>query len=114
MHCTDPRDVVCLADAFDLTTTDILQWELELVWRAVELGVIELSQHAERAAADDTVPTAALFRVIRQGLPRSKDIGMTDDRRPGINFEGKLPGRRWIRIKVSWRMRYVIVTVHTL
>ena len=84
MHCTDPRDVVCLTDAFD------------------------------RAAADDTVPTAALFRVIRQGLPRSKDIGTTNDRRPGINFEGKLPGRRWIPIKVSWRMRYVIVTVHTL
>ena|ERR1700736_126715 len=113
MPCTDPRDVACLDDAFDLTTTAILQWELELIWAAVGLGIIEISDHADRAAADDAVPSAAMFRVVREGTPRSKDIGRAN-RRVGINFEGKLRGGRWIRIKVSWQMRYVIVTVHAL
>jgi len=113
MPCIDPRDVASLSDAFDLTTISILQWELELIWAAVDLGVIEISAHADRAAADDSVPSAAMFRVIRQGIPRSKDIGNTD-RWAGINFEGRLRSGRWIRIKVSWRMGYVVVTVHTL
>jgi hypothetical protein len=34
MPCTDPRDVTRLAQAFDLTTAEIVQWELELIWRA--------------------------------------------------------------------------------
>jgi len=113
MPSTDPRDVASLDDAFDLTTTAILQWELELIWTAVGLGIMEISDHADQAAADDAVPSAAMFRVIRQGVPRSKDVGGAS-RRIGINFEGKLRGGRRIRIKVSWQMRYVIVTVHAL
>jgi hypothetical protein len=38
MPCTDPRDVTRLDEAFDLTTTDIRQWELDLIWKAEERG----------------------------------------------------------------------------
>ena len=109
MPCTDPRDVRCLAEAFDIATIDILQWELDLVWRAVELGVDIVSQHAWQAAEDEFDP----HTVSYDRGTASKDIGSAN-RRIGINFEGKLRGGRWIRIKVSWQMRYVIVTVHAL
>ena len=33
---------------------------------------------------------------------------------PESTSKEKLRGGRWVRIKVSWHMRYVIVTVHAL
>jgi hypothetical protein len=114
MPCTDPRKVACLADAFDLTTTDVIHWELELVWTAVELKLVIVSPHARRAARDESIPDVAIWRVVRDGRPRSKDTTATGARQIGINFEGKIRGRRRIRVKVSWLVRYVIVTVHTL
>ncbi|HTD35665.1 MAG TPA: hypothetical protein VK665_18590, partial [Candidatus Elarobacter sp.] len=56
MPCTDPRDVTRLGEAFDLTTTDIRQWELELIWKAEWLGLLRISSHARRAADDDSIP----------------------------------------------------------
>ena len=114
MPCTDPRDVACLDDAFDLTTTTIVSWELELIWAAVDFGLITISRHADEAAIDDTVPTPAILRVILQGRPRSKDVGYVANRWIGINFEGKIRGGRWIRVKVSWLDEYIVVTVHAL
>ncbi len=35
-------------------------------------------------------------------------------RQPGINFEGRIVGGHWIRVKVSWFVGYVVATVHTL
>jgi hypothetical protein len=114
MPCTDPRDVKCLEDAFDITTSSVLPWELELVWRAVELGVIILSQHARQAAEDDSVPEPAIWRIVREGVARSKDVLPGHVRHVGINFDGKKRGGDWVRVKVSWRVRYVVVTVHAL
>jgi hypothetical protein len=114
MPCTDPRDVTCLAEAFDLTTTDVQQWELELISLAVSLGVVRFSRQARQAAEDDSIPEPAIWRVINEGVPRSKDIIWYDKRQIGINFEGKRRGGGWIRVKVSWQLRYTIVTVHAL
>jgi hypothetical protein len=114
MPCTDPREVTCLADAFDLSTTEIRQWELELIWSATALRVVEVSHHARLAAKDDSVPISVLWRVIRNGVPRSKDIGLDVRRQIGINFEGKKGGRGWIRVKVTWSDGYTIATVHAL
>jgi hypothetical protein len=114
MPCTDPRDVSCLEEAFDLTTPSILPWELELIWSAVALDVMILSNHAWRAAADESIPKAAVWRVVREGRPSSKDISSLGFRKVGINFEGKIRGGRRIRAKVSWQLRYVVATVHTL
>jgi hypothetical protein len=114
MPCTDPRGVRSLAEAFDITTASVLQWELELIWRAVELGVIVLSGHARQAAKDDSVPVPAIWRIVREGTARSKDIALGDVRHVGINFEGKKRGGGWVRVKVSWLLRYIVVTVHAL
>ena len=114
MPCTDPRDVTCIGEAFDLTTIDVLQWELELIWRALELDLIHMPRHARRAAEDDSVPFPAVWRIIRDGSPRSKDISDVDDRQIGINFEGKRRGGGWIRVKVAWLNEYYIATVHAV
>ena len=113
MPCTDPRDVTCLADAFDLSTTELRQWELELIWKAIDLRLLRFSPHAERAAADEAIPEQAVWRVIWDGAAQSKDLA-SGNRKTGINFEGKIRRARWIRAKVSWLVRYVIVTVHTV
>lgn len=114
MPCTDPRDVKSLADAFDLTTTEPLIWEIDLIRKAEEIGLAELSSHARRAARDDSIPVAAVWRVVREGAPRSKDTTRARDRQIGINFEGKRRGGGWIRAKMTWQIRYVIATVHAL
>jgi hypothetical protein len=114
MPCTDPREVTRLAQAFDLTTTEIVQWELELIWRAEELELLALSTHAAEAADDESIPRAAIRRIVRNGIPRSKDATTRDGRQIGINFEGKLRRTGWIRTKVTWRNEYIVATVHTL
>jgi hypothetical protein len=114
MSCTDPRAVSCLAEAFDLTTSEIVPWELGLIRIAVELKLVVFSKHAERAAGDESIPEAAVWRVIRDGRPRSKDVTTFGGRKIGINFEAKVRGGRSVRVKVSWLVRYVVVTVHAL
>jgi hypothetical protein len=103
-----------LEEAFDITTTNILQWELELVWRAVELRVVLISQHAWQAAKDDSIPIPAIWRIVLDGVTRSKDIVPEDQRKIGINFEGKKRGGGWARVKVSWLVGYIVATVHAL
>ena len=114
MPCTDPRDVTSLQEAFDLTTTDIRQWELELIWTAELLGVLAMSSHARRAARDDSIPTEAVMRVVHDGAPRSKDVTPSGRRRIGINFEGKRRGGGRLRTKVGWSEEYVVITVHAI
>ena len=84
------------------------------MWRAVELRLIIVSRHARRAANDDSVPESVIWRIVREGVARSKDVIPDDMRRVGINFEGKQRGGKWVRVKVSWLVRYVVVTVHAL
>jgi hypothetical protein len=113
MPCSDPRDVTRIEEAFDLTTSAIVQWELELIWKADELGLLALSPHADAAAQDEAIPPQAVRRVIRDGVPRSKDMTTETGRQIGINFEGKRRGG-WIRVKVTWRGEYTVATVHAL
>lgn len=114
MPCTDPRDVTCVEEAFDVSTPAIQQWELELIWRAVDLRLVRLPSHADRAAKDESVPVPAIWRVIRDGIARTKDISTVDRRQIGINFEGKRRGCARIRVKVAWRDGYFVATIHEL
>lgn len=114
MPCTDPREVKSLADAFDLTTTEPLVWEIDLIRQAEDGRSIHLSSHADDAARDDSIPVAAIWRVIRDGVPRSKDVTRNRGRQIGINFEGKRRGGGRLRTKVTWQVRYVVATVHEL
>jgi hypothetical protein len=110
----DPRQVRSLDDAFDLTTPEIQLWELHLIWRAIDEGLVRFDDHGGQAALDDAMVLSDVLRVVVGGRARSKDIDRSGYRRPGINFEGKISGGRTIRAKVSWFMGYVVVTVHTL
>jgi hypothetical protein len=85
-----------------------------LIWRAVALELVEFGLHARRAAFDESIPRRGIERVIVDGTPRSKDLYRNGPRRVGINFEGKIPGGRLIRVKMSWLDGYVVATVHTL
>ena len=109
----DPRHVRSLEDAFDLTTPKIQTWELHLIWRALLLGLLRLDRHAGRAARDESVPRAEIERVVLDATKLSKDL-RSSERQPGINFEGRIAGGRRLRVKVSWFVGYVVVTVHTL
>ena len=113
MPCTDPRHVTRIDEAFDLTTSAVVQWELELVWKAEELGLLTISPHADLAAEDDVIAPQAVRRVVREGVPRSKDLTTETGRQIGINFEGKRRGG-WIRVKVTWLGEYIVATVHAL
>jgi hypothetical protein len=110
----DPRQVRSLEDAFDLTTPEIRLWELHLIWRAVDEGLVRFDDHGDQARIDESVVRSDVLRIIIGGTPRSKDLDRSAQRHPGINFEGKASGCRTIRAKVSWFLGYVVVTVHTL
>jgi hypothetical protein len=110
----DPRQVRSLADAFDLTTPEVQLRELHLIWRAVDERLLRFDRHAQGATVDDAIPTSEVERVVVNGTSRSKDSGESPGRRVGINFEGRIAGGRWIRVKVSWLGGYVVVTVHAL
>jgi hypothetical protein len=110
----DSHHVRSIQDAFDLTTPEIQLWELHLIWRAAEARLLRFDRHAQGATVDDAIPTSEVERVVVNGRARSKDIGGSPYRRVGINFEGRIAGGKWIRVKVSWLRGYVVVTVHAL
>ena len=76
--------------------------------------MLRLSEHARHAAEDESIPRPAILRIVREGVPRSKDVTTHSNRQIGINFEGKRHRRTWLRAKVGWRDNYVVITVHTL
>lgn len=114
MPLDDPRQVRSLDDAFDLTTAEIQLWELHLIWRAIAEGLVRFDDHGDQARLDESIVRSDVIRVVLGGTPRSKDTDCSARRQPGINFEGKVAGGRTVRVKVSWFLGYVVVTVHTL
>jgi hypothetical protein len=110
----DPRAIRSLGDAFDLRDQTVHTWELELIWTAVEEGLVRFDEHAAQAAIDDFIPVSSIFRVIQVATRVSKDIDLESGRQLGINFEGKDSTGKWIRVKVSWFGGYVVATVHRL
>jgi len=98
---------------FDLTTTEIHRWEVDAVRAAAVDGTLTLSGHAGKEAAKESIPEAAVFEVVAEGQAVSKDIGQKANRHNGINFEGKIPDGRRIRVKVGYLADvFVIATVH--
>ncbi len=114
MPLDDPRQVRSLEDAFDLTTPEVQLWELHLIWRALAEGLVRFDDHGDQARVDESIARVDVLRIVTGGIPRSKDIARSGRRQPGINFEGKVSGGRMVRVKVSWFLGYVVVTVHTL
>ncbi len=104
-----------MAEVFDFTTTEIFQWELEAIHRALLDKKVIITVHARRAAQADKVALVELLEAVLVGVAVSKDLPENDLQRvPGINFEHQISGHRWIRVKVAWIDRYAIITVYKI
>lgn len=99
---------------FDLSTADVLDWELEAIWQALDEGRILLSAHAANEAAldgldyDDLLDTIAFHDEVSKDRPDNA-LG----RAPGLNFD-RVVGRGALRVKVGWRGAYIIITAMRL
>ena len=103
-----------MADAFDFTTSKILDWELEKIHNALLREEIRISRHARDAAKDDNISLVQLLETILIGTPVSKDLANNAlERIPGINFEHRIDNR-WIRVKVAWFEHYIVVTAYQI
>ncbi len=104
-----------MPDAFDFTTSYILDWELDLIHNALDRQQIEITDHAFLAAQDDNIPPVALLEAVLIGVAVSKDLPDNQLQRiPGINFEHRIKDGRWIRVKVAWINNYAIITVYNV
>ena len=104
-----------MPDTFDFTTSDILDWELNLIQNALDRQQIEITDHAFEAAQEDNIPPVALLETILIGVAVSKDLPDNQLQRvPGINFEHCIKDGRWIRVKVAWINNYAIITVYKI
>ena len=103
-----------MADAFDFTTSEILDWELEKIHNALLREEVGISRHAKDAARDDNISLVQLLESILIGTAVSKDLpNNLLERVPGINYEHQIDDR-WIRVKVAWFEGYVVVTAYEI
>ena len=103
-----------MADAFDFTTSEILDWELEKIHNALLREEAGISRHARDAAKDDNISLVQLLESILVGTAVSKDLpNNLLERIPGINYEHQIDDR-WIRVKVAWFEGYVVVTAYEI
>lgn len=102
-----------IEEAFDLSTTKVRKREVALIRVAERERLIRLTEHAKEAAEDEGIARELIWRAIRYGRVRSKDCSEDRGRQIGLNFEAELDARS-IRVKVSWKARYFVPTVHTL
>ncbi|NJK44114.1 MAG: hypothetical protein HC933_07320 [Pleurocapsa sp. SU_196_0] len=104
-----------MLEPFDFSTPEILDWELELIHRALDQKNIEITFHALDAASDDDISPVSLLEAILVGLPVSKDLPENNLQQvPGLDFEHRLSDGRWIRVKIAWFGQYTIVTAHQI
>ena len=63
-----------MADAFDFTISEILDWELEKIHNALLREEVGISRHAKDAARDDNISLVQLLESILIGTAVSKDL----------------------------------------
>lgn len=101
-------------EGFDLTTPEVLSWEVEAVWRALDEGRILLSAHAANEAALDGLSFSELLDTIAFYDEVSKDLpGNSLRRAPGLDFDRFL-NSGGVRVKVGWRGEYMVITAMRL
>jgi hypothetical protein len=104
-----------MTDAFDFTTSEILDWELEKIHNALLRKEIIVITHARIAARADRVTLVQLLETVLVGTPVSKDLPDNSlGRVAGINYEHKIADGRWIRVKVAWLEEYAVITVYKI
>ena len=101
-------------EAFDFATPLISDWEVKQIRRAVDLDELIPGPHAEDKAILLDIDIDDFFHVIKYGKAVSKDLPHNNDNRAeGINFEGRTPAGRRIRLKIGWwHGYYEIATAH--
>ena len=104
-----------MSKAFDFTTSQILDWELEKIHNALIREEIDITDHARKAARDDRISPVDLLAAVLVGTPVSKDLPDNQLKRvAGINFEHRLNDGRWTRVKVAFINNYVIITAYQI
>lgn len=101
-----------LDQAFDLNTVDVTPREIEMIREALQDGRLVLSPHAFKECINDSIPPQQALLVVWQGKPVKKDLVPGDQRKIGVNFEGKITGNRRICVKIGWVEDYVVTTVY--
>ncbi|TBH21390.1 DUF4258 domain-containing protein [Thermus thermamylovorans] len=100
-------------EPFDFSTSQIHAWEVERIRQAFRQGRYSIEKHAFRRMMERGIRPNEVRDVVMNGAAVSKDLpGNPRDRRPGINFERTLEDDRRVRVKVSWREGYFVVTTH--
>lgn len=100
-------------EAFDFSTNEVLGWEVERIRQAALQGKYIISDHAQKRMKERGIASKDVRDVLINGNCLSKDLpGNPHARGPGINVEGVIADGRQVRVKVSWRKGYVVVTTH--
>ncbi len=112
----------CLEEAFDFSTTEILEWERRKIQMALKLRKIQIRPdwHGGIQADKRKISLQDVFKCIGRDKPKSKDLPPWNPedkraRKAGLNYEGKTESGKRIRVKVGWTaIGYTVVTVHEI
>ena len=99
-----------MTEGFDFTTDDVLEWELEAIWAAIDQERLIFSRHAREELSLDALTLEDVLDALSFPDEVSKDLP-GGSRAPGLNFDRRLSRVR-LRAKVGWRETYyVVITV---
>lgn len=96
-----------MPEGFDFTTDDVLDWEVEAIWAAIDQETLIFTRHAREELSLDALTLGDVLDAISFPDEITKDLpGGT--RVPGLNFDRYL-GEVRMRAKISWKERYYLV-----
>jgi hypothetical protein len=97
-----------MSGGFDFSTAEVLDWELQAVWAALDQGELRVSVHAQNELNLDALTLDDVHDAISYADEMSKDLPDEGRRAPGLNFD-RFIGRVRLRVKVGWRGTYYII-----
>lgn len=97
-----------MSDGFDFSTAEVLDWEVQAVWEALDSGELRVSVHAQNEINLDALTLDDVYDAISYYYEVTKDPPGVVSRAPGLNFDRFL-GHIRLRVKVGWRGTYYIV-----
>ncbi|WP_216329753.1 hypothetical protein [Deinococcus aestuarii] len=89
-----------MSEGFDFSTAEVLNWEIQAVWEALESGELRVSIHAQNEINLDALTLEDVDDAISSYDEVSEDLPGAGGRAPGLNFD-RLLGRVRLRVKVG-------------